>query len=99
MDDKNLSNSSLLNQYSRPILKSLVKQKWISKALFKYAANRQIIETILKQVYPSKHNIDQELIDILYKPSQRENASEAFYGFINIFNDHFDPILLLSVMI
>ena len=32
--------------------------------------------------------IDQELINMLYEPTQRLGAPEAFHGFINIFNDY-----------
>jgi len=33
-------------------------------------------------------NIDKELIEILYEPSQRKNSKEAFRGFINLFDDY-----------
>jgi pimeloyl-ACP methyl ester carboxylesterase len=47
-----------------------------------------VIKKILEQAYPSGKNIDEELIEILYKPSQRENSKEAFRGFINLFDDY-----------
>ena len=42
---------------------------------------------IIILISPGK-NIDDNLIEILYKPSQRENSNEAFRGFINLFNDY-----------
>jgi len=51
-------------------------------------ANRKVIKKILEQAYPSGKNIDKELIEILYQPSQRKNSKEAFRGFINLFDDY-----------
>ena len=72
----------------RPILKTLVRQRIISNTLFTRAANPKVIKKILQQAYPSGKNIDEELIDILYQPSQRKNSKEAFRGFINLFDDY-----------
>ncbi len=88
MDDKRLKKNDVLNNFLRPILKTLVRQKFISNNLFKRAANPKIIKQILKKAYPSGNNIDEELIEILYRPSQRKNSSEAFRGFINLFDDY-----------
>ena len=88
MDDKRLKSNDVLMNFIRPILKTLVRQRIISNSLFKRAANRKIIEQILKKAYPSGKNIDEELIEILYKPSQRRNSAEAFRGFINLFDDY-----------
>ena len=88
MDDKRIKKNDFLMQLFRPVLKTIVRQRIISKTLFRRAANKTIIEKILRQAYPSGKNIDNELIDILYKPSQRENSPEAFRGFINLFDDY-----------
>ena len=94
MDDKRLIEQSILMRFLRPIIKTLVRQKFLSETLFKNAANPNFIEKILKVAYPSGNNINQELIDILFKPTQRKGASEAFRGFINLFNDYLAPDLL-----
>jgi pimeloyl-ACP methyl ester carboxylesterase len=60
----------------------------ISNTLFTRAANPKVIKTILKKAYPTGKNIDKELIEILYQPSQRKNSKEAFRGFINLFDDY-----------
>ena len=44
-------------------------------------------------------NIDKELIDILFKPTQGEGAPEAFRGFINLFDDYLAPDLLKNLNI
>ena len=99
MDDKRLIELSLAMRLLRPIIKVLVRQKLLSKALFINAANPTFIEKILKVAYPSQRNIDKELIEILFKPTQREGATEAFRGFINLFDDHLAPELLKNLKI
>ena len=88
MDDKRLKRSNILMNLIRPVLKTLVRQRIVSNTLFQRAANPKVIQQILKKAYPSGKNIDLELIEILYKPSQRENSKEAFRGFINLFDDY-----------
>ena len=88
MDDKRLNKNDILMNLFRPVLKTLVRQRIISNTLFTRAANPKVIKKILEQAYPSGKNIDEELIEILYKPSQRENSKEAFRGFINLFDDY-----------
>ena len=88
MDDKRLKKNDILMNLIRPVLKTIVRQRIISNTLFTRAANRNVIKKILEKAYPSGKNIDKELIEILYKPSQRKNSKEAFRGFINLFNDY-----------
>ena len=88
MDDKRLKRSDILMNFLRPVIKTLVSKRIISNTLFKRAANPAIIKKILKKAYPTGKNIDEELIEILYNPSQRENSKEAFRGFINLFDDY-----------
>ena len=94
MDDKRLSEQSLLMRFLRPVIKTLVRQRFLSSNLFKNAANPAFIEKILKVAYPSGNNVDEELIDMLYKPTQGNGAPEAFRGFINLFDDYLAPDLL-----
>ena len=99
MDDKRLSEQSLFMRFMRPVIKTLVRQKSLSQALFKNAAKPNFIKKILKVAYPSGQNIDEELINILFTPTQRKGAPEAFRGFINLFNDHLAPDLLKNLKI
>tara|TARA_B100000965_G_scaffold123242_1_gene101971 strand:- start:486 stop:1388 length:903 start_codon:yes stop_codon:yes gene_type:complete len=94
MDDKRLAEQSLLMRFLRPVIKTLVRQRFLSSNLFKNAANPIFIEKVLKLAYPSGNNIDKELIDILFKPTQGKGAPEAFRGFINLFDDYLAPDLL-----
>ncbi len=97
MDDKRLKKNDILMNLLRPFLKTIVRQRVISSTLFKRAANRKVIKKILEQAYPSGKNIDKELIEILYQPSQRKNSKEAFRGFINLFDDYLATDLLDKV--
>ena len=94
MDDKRLLEQSLLMRFLRPVIKTLVRQRFLSSTLFKNAENPSFIEKVLKIAYPSGNNIDDELINILFKPTQRKGAPEAFRGFINLFDDYLAPDLL-----
>ena len=91
MDDKQLATQPAWMGWIRPLLKTMVSQRWLSTALFRNAARPAVIRSVLKQAYPSGQNIDNELIDLLYQPTQRNGAAEAFRGFINLFDDHLAP--------
>jgi len=88
MDDKRLKKNDIFMNLIRPVLKTLVRQRFISNTLFTRAANPKVIKKILEQAYPSGKNIDEELIEILFKPTMREHSKEAFRGFINLFDDY-----------
>ncbi len=94
MDDKRIAEQSLLMRFLRPVIKTLVRKRMLSSKLFKNAANPAFIEKILKIAYPSGNNIDEELIDMLFKPTQSKGAPEAFRGFINLFDDYLAQDLL-----
>ena len=94
MDDKRLAEQSLLMRFFRPVIKTLVRQRFLSTTLFTNAANPAFIGKILKVAYPSGSNVNEELIDILFQPTQRKGAPEAFRGFINLFDDYLAPDLL-----
>ncbi|PTU03096.1 alpha/beta hydrolase, partial [Pseudomonas sp. HMWF031] len=81
----------------RPLLKTLVSQRWLSTALFRNAARPRVIRSVLGQAYPSGANVDDALVDLLYQPTQRPGAAEAFRGFINLFDDHLAPELLATL--
>ena len=94
MDDKQLGTQPAWMSWIRPLLKAMVSQRWLSSALFRNAARPGVIRSVLKQAYPSGQNIDDELIELLYQPTKREGAAEAFRGFINLFDDHLAPQLM-----
>ena len=97
MDDKQLATQPAWMAWIRPLLKTLVSQRWLSTALFRNAARPALIRSVLKQAYPSGRNVDDDLVSLLLKPSQRPGAPEAFRGFINLFDDHLAPDLLATL--
>ena len=94
MDDKRLAEQSLLMRFLRPVIKTFVRQRLLSSNIFNIAAKPKFIMKILKVAYPSGNNVDEELIDTLFKPTQSKGAPEAFRGFINLFDDYLAPNLL-----
>ena len=94
MDDKQLTRQPAWMAWIRPLLKTLVSQRWLSTALFRNAARPGVIRSVLKQAYPSGANIDDDLVDLLLQPTQRDGATEAFRGFINLFDDYLAPQLM-----
>ena len=94
MDDKQLASQPAWMAWIRPLLKTLVSQRWLSTTLFRNAARPRVIKSVLKQAYPSGDNVDDQLVELLYKPTQRPGAAEAFRGFINLFDDYLAPDLL-----
>ena len=99
MDDKQLATQPAWMAWIRPLLKTLVSQRWLSTALFRNAARPALIRNVLKQAYPSGRNIDDALVSLLLTPSQRPGAAEAFRGFINLFDDYLAPLLLKDLSI
>ena len=94
MDDKQLATQPAWMAWIRPLLKAMVSQRWLSTALFRNAARPSLIRSVLKQAYPSGANIDDELVNLLFQPTQRDGAAEAFRGFINLFDDYLAPQLM-----
>ena len=94
MDDKRLAEQSLLMRFLRPVIKTFVRQRLLSSNIFNIAAKPKFITKILKVAYPSGNNVDEELIETLFKPTKSKGASEAFRGFINLFDDYLAPNLL-----
>ena len=99
MDDKQLASQPAWMAWIRPLLKTLVSQRWLSTALFRNAARPSVIRSVLKQAYPSGANIDDALVNLLFQPTQRQGAAEAFRGFINLFDDHLAPDLLRELTV
>ena len=99
MDDKQLGTQPSWMAWIRPLLKTMVRQRWLSTALFRNAARPGVIRSVLKQAYPSGANVDEALVQLLFEPTQRAGAAEAFRGFINLFDDHLAPQLMAELSI
>ena len=99
MDDKQLATQPAWMTWIRPLLKAMVRQRWLSTTLFRNAARPGVIRSVLKQAYPSGANVDDALVDLLFQPTQRDGAAEAFRGFINLFDDYLAPKLMENMSI
>lgn len=97
IDEKRVDEQPFGRRLGRPLLKTIVRQRWLTNALFRSLAQRGVIRAVLRQAYPSGCNIDDKLVDILYRPTQDPGASESFRGFINLFNDRLAPDLLSTL--
>ncbi|QPN60350.1 alpha/beta fold hydrolase [Synechococcus sp. CBW1002] len=97
LDDKLLADQPPLSRYSRPLLKALVRQRWLTQWLFRQLSQARVIRKVLKRAYPSGANLDDQLVSLLLGPTQKTGADEAFRGFINLFDDHLAPDLLAAL--
>ena len=94
IDEKRVNEQPFGRRLGRPLLKTLVRKRWLTNALFRSLARPGVIRAVLRQAYPTGSNIDDMLVDILYQPTRDAGASESFRGFINLFNDRLAPDLL-----
>jgi pimeloyl-ACP methyl ester carboxylesterase len=94
LDDKRAADLPWWERSSRPLLKALVRQRAVIEPLFRLLARPAFIRQVLAQAYPSGAHVDDELVELLHRPSTSPGASESFRGFVNLFNDHLAPQLL-----
>lgn len=94
LDDKRLAEQPPMRRWGRPLLKALVRQRWLTSSLFKALTKPGVIRRVLLQAYPSGANVDDQLVQLLLNPALQPGADEAFRGFINLFDDKIAPELL-----
>lgn len=97
LDEKRILELTPLQRASRPLLKHLVRQRWVLAPLFRVLARRASIRMVLRQAYPSGANVDEELVELLRRPAMDPGALESFRGFVNLFEDHLAPELLADL--
>ena len=94
IDDKRVSEQPPFRALGRPLLKQLVRQRWITGPLFRSLARPSIIRKVLKLAYPTGAGVDDQLVSVLHRATTDPGALESFRGFINLFQDHLAPELL-----
>lgn len=97
LDDKRAAQLPGWERASRPLVKTLVRQRWVIAPLFRLLAQPVFIRSVLARAYPSGAHVDDALVALLHRPSTDPGASESFRGFVNLFNDHLAPQLLADL--
>jgi pimeloyl-ACP methyl ester carboxylesterase len=97
LDDKRAAQLPGWERASRPLVKQLVRQRWVIAPLFRLLAQPGFIRSVLARAYPSGAHVDDELVALLHRPSTDPGATESFRGFVNLFNDHLAPELLADL--
>ncbi len=97
LDDKRAASLGLVERASRPLVKQLVRRRWLLALLFRSLARPAVIRQVLQRAYPSGAHVDAELVALLHGPSTEPGALESFRGFVNLFNDHLAPDLLTQI--
>lgn len=99
LDDKRAAQLPGWERASRPLVKNLVRQRWVIAPLFRLLAQPAFIRSVLARAYPSGANVDDALVALLHRPSTDPGATESFRGFVNLFNDHLAPQLLADLSV
>ncbi|MCP9930950.1 alpha/beta fold hydrolase [Cyanobium sp. AMD-g] len=99
LDDRRLGEQPPLRRIGRPLLKRLVRQRWLTGRLFRWLANPAVIRRVLGAAYPSGDGIDDQLVQLLLLPARSPGAEESFRGFINLFRDRLAPDMLAELTV
>lgn len=94
LDERRVRELPFFERLSRPLLKRLVRERWLTAPLFRFLARPAFIRQVLTVAYPTGANVDEELVALLYEPSQDAGAVESFRGFVNLFADVLAPDFL-----
>jgi pimeloyl-ACP methyl ester carboxylesterase len=97
LDEKRIGELPIWEQAGRPLIKQLVRQRWLLAPLFAGLARPAFIRRVLRVAYPSGANVDDELVALLHRPATDPGAVESFRGFVNLFRDHLAPDLLAQL--
>jgi len=97
LDEKRLGELPAWERAGRPLLKLFVRQRRLIAPLFRFLARPESIRRVLAIAYPSGRNVDDELVELLYRPATDPGAVESFRGFVNIFADLLAPDLLAEM--
>ena len=99
LDLKRLNTQPWPARLGRPLLMAVVRQRWLINSLFQVLARPSFVRGVLKQAYPTGRHVDDELVDLLIRPSQQPGATESFRGFVNLFDDWLAPQLLAQLQV
>ncbi len=97
LDERRVGELPLGQRLTRPLLKRMVRERWLTAPLFRFLARPAFIRQVLTVAYPTGANVDEELVTLLHQPSQDTGAMESFRGFVNLFSDVLAPDFLAEL--
>ncbi len=97
LDERRVGELPLGQRLTRPLLKRMVRERWLTAPLFRFLARPAFIRQVLMVAYPTGANVDEDLVTFLHQPSQDEGAMESFRGFVNLFADVLAPDFLAEL--
>jgi pimeloyl-ACP methyl ester carboxylesterase len=99
LDERRVGDLPMLERLSRPMLKRMVRERWLTTVLFRWLARPAFIRRVLKVAYPTGANVDDALVDLLWRPATDPGAPESFRGFVNLFSDVLAPDFLAQLAV
>ena len=99
LDERRVGELPILQRLSRPLLKRIVRERWLTAPLFRFLARPAFIRQVLAQAYPTGANVDAQLVELLHQPSRDGGAAESFRGFVNLFADVMAPDVLAELAV
>lgn len=97
LDERRVQSLPMVQRLTRPLLKRMVRQRWLTETLFRFLARPAFIRQVLLVAYPTGAHVDEELVALLYAPTTDRGAAESFRGFVNLFSDLLAPDLLVDL--
>ncbi|MFN9623050.1 MAG: alpha/beta fold hydrolase [Cyanobacteriota bacterium] len=99
LDERRVGQLPLGQRLTRPLLKRMVRERWLTAPLFRFLARPAFIRQVLKVAYPTGANVDEDLVTLLHGPTQDAGAMESFRGFVNLFADVLAPDFLSELVL
>lgn len=99
LDERRVAQLPILQQLTRPFLKRLVRERWLTASLFQLLSRPAFIRRVLAVAYPTGANVDEDLVALLHQPARDRGAVESFRGFVNLFADVLAPDFLARLSV
>lgn len=81
LHDRQKDKLPFYKAFGSGIMQKILQNKSIGYFFFRQIAKPKVIKNILTQAYPNQEAITDELIELLYKPSQDKGAADVFLAF------------------
>ncbi len=81
LHDRKRQNLPWIKNYGATVMQKVLTNPTIGNFFYQQIAKPKVIKNLLSQAYQRKEAITDELIDLIYQPSQDKGASEVFLAF------------------